>query len=253
MSIPKIIHYCWFGGEMSDKEKECIETWKKFFPDYEIKRWDETNFDVGACKFSKEAYELKEYAFVSDYVRTKVLFEEGGVYFDTDVKVLKPFEITNNTFGFERRYLLGTAVVVAEQYNPVMREWMEYYENHNFRLKDGSLDRGVNAQVITDMMQRKGLKLGGEKQTAGGFEILNREVFYPKKLDDENFRITDETVAIHMASNTWMSEREKRRGQNKLWINVARPVLRAGRKISNKLLGKDKSRYVEIKLRDKMK
>ena len=91
--IPKIIHYCWFGGKPLNKLGEkCLKSWKKFFPDYEIIEWNESNFDVNCCQYVKEAYEAKKWAFVSDYARFKILYEQGGIYFDTDVEVIRPFD-----------------------------------------------------------------------------------------------------------------------------------------------------------------
>ncbi len=88
--IPKMIHYCWFGGKPLPKDVlDCIKTWKKYCPDYEIKRWDESNFDVNSHPFMKAAYEAKAWAFVSDYARLKVVYDNGGIYLDTDVELLK--------------------------------------------------------------------------------------------------------------------------------------------------------------------
>lgn len=91
--IPKIIHYCWFGGNpLPELAVKCIESWKKYCPDYEIKRWDESNFDLNCCDYVKEAYQAKKWAFVSDYARFKVLYDDGGLYFDTDVELIKPID-----------------------------------------------------------------------------------------------------------------------------------------------------------------
>ena len=88
--IPKKIHYCWFGeNPMPDKDLENIESWKKFCPDYEIIRWDESNYDVNKIPYIKEAYECKKYAFVSDYARLDIIYHEGGIYLDTDVEIIK--------------------------------------------------------------------------------------------------------------------------------------------------------------------
>ena len=88
--IPKVVHYCWFGGnQLPDDAKKCIESWRKFFPEYEIKEWNECNFDVNCCDYVKEAYAAKKWAFVSDYARFWILYHEGGLYFDTDVEVIK--------------------------------------------------------------------------------------------------------------------------------------------------------------------
>lgn len=256
MMVPKVIHYCWFGKtEMPEREKTCIESWKTFFPEYEIKLWNEDNFDYQACEFAKQAYEKEKFAFVSDYARAKILYEHGGIYLDTDVKIIKKFPevATEKGFmGFERRAFIGTAVLASEAQNDNMKKMLEYYENHDFVQKDGSLDNIANVSILTDIMKTKGLILGGTRQKVDGFEIFNREVFYPKKISDNEFQITEETVAIHMCSNSWMSERERKRGKNKLWINIARPILQQLRKLGIKILGKEKIRKIEIKLRNKL-
>lgn len=104
--IPKVIHYCWFGGNpLPEDAKKCIASWKKYLPDYEIKEWNESNFDVNCCPYVKEAYEAKKYAFVSDYARFHVLYQEGGLYFDTDVEVIKNMDCiiaAGNFMGFEK-------------------------------------------------------------------------------------------------------------------------------------------------------
>ena len=90
MSIPKIIHYCWFGdGPISPESRKCMESWKKYCPDYKIIEWNEQNFDISQNRYAQQAYEAKKYAFVSDYVRLAVLYEYGGIYLDTDVETLR--------------------------------------------------------------------------------------------------------------------------------------------------------------------
>lgn len=255
--IPKVIHYCWFGkGEMPDKEKSCVETWRECFPNYELKLWTEENFDYAQCAFAKQAYDAKKYAFVSDYARAKVLYEYGGIYLDTDVKVLKRFPKSTapkGFMGFERRAFIGTAVLASIPKNENIKELLNYYESHNFVQEDGSFDNIANVSVLTDIMKGKGLVLGGEKQQVDGFDIFNREVFYPKKLSDTEFRTTEETCAIHMCSNSWLSERERRRGNNKIWIEIVRPILRGLRSIGIRVIGKGKIRKLEIKLRNKLR
>ena len=86
----KYIHYCWFGGRpLSSLAKKCLESWKKYFPDYEVIRWDESKSELNECEFVKKAYDSGYYAFVADYIRTKVICEMGGIYFDTDMEVIK--------------------------------------------------------------------------------------------------------------------------------------------------------------------
>lgn len=255
--IPKIIHYCWFGqGAIPKREQNCIDTWQKFFPDYEIKRWDESNFDYASCKFAKQAYDEKKYAFVSDYARAKVLYEYGGLYMDTDVEILKEFpriEAPNGYMGFERRHFVGTAVMASIPKNEIIKELLDYYNEHEYVQADGSFDNIANVSILTDILVERGLKMGGEKQAVAGFEIFNREYFYPKKLSEDEFRIEDESCAIHRCSNSWMTERERKRGNSKVWIQFARPILRKLRRAEKRVAGKEKTRQTEIKLRNKIK
>lgn len=155
--IPKVIHYCWFGkGEMPERERACIRTWRRYFPEYEMKLWDEDNFDFEECIYAKQAYESQKYAFVSDYVRAKVLYEYGGLYMDTDVKVIKSFPQSvgeNGFLGFERRAFLGTAVMATVPGTEVFKKLLQYYENHSFIQGEGVMDNIANVSIITDIMR----------------------------------------------------------------------------------------------------
>lgn len=256
-NIPQIIHYCWFGdGEIPQKEQKCIETWKEKFPEYKLMLWNEDNFDIEQCVFVKQAYESKEYAFVSDYARTKVLYEFGGLYLDTDVEVKKDFpdsEYENGFMGFERRKFLGTAVMASVPKNEIILKLVRFYEKQPFLQKNGDRNIIANVSLLTDIMVEEGLVLGGSEQDCGGFHIYPREYFYPKKTDTGEFLITEKTCAIHRCHNSWMTEREKRRGTNILWIKIARPILQRIRKIGIKILGKDRIKKLEIKLRNKLR
>ena len=193
MAIPKIIHYCWFGkNEMPLKEKECVAGWKKFYPDYEFKIWNEDNFDYNKCIYARQAYERGYYAFVSDYVRAKVLYEYGGIYLDTDVKIIKklPNVPEKGFLGFERRKFIGTAVMAAEPESELIAELLDYYEQHEFVQQKGYIDSIANVSILTDICRRKGLIPDGRKQKIEGFEIFSRELFYPKKLNENTFETT---------------------------------------------------------------
>lgn len=258
MNNKKIIHYCWFGrGPMPEKEKSCVESWKKFFPGYQFMLWNEDTFSFQDCTFAVQAYQSKKYAFVSDYARAKVLYEYGGLYLDTDVKVLKNFrnllEQYEGIIGFERKAFIGTALIACQPHDPCILKLLEYYETHEFVQKDGSFDNIANVSILTDIMKEEGLVLGGDRQSLSGFEVFNREYFYPKKLSETEFRITEETVAVHMCSNSWLSERERKRGNNKVWIEFVRPILRKLRTLGIKIFGKEKIRSLEIKIRNKMR
>lgn len=138
--IPKKIHYIWFGkGEKNDRIKHCIESWKKYLPDYEIIEWNEDNFDVSFNDFTKKAYENKKWAYVSDVARFWILYNEGGIYLDTDVEVYKPIDefLENSAFvGFEDTHYLSSATIGAEKGNPVMKMILDYYNCIDFKMYD---------------------------------------------------------------------------------------------------------------------
>lgn len=256
MQNPKIIHYCWFGrGPIPEKEKKCIASWKVHFPEYELKLWNEDNVDLETCQFAKQAYADKKYAFVSDYVRTKVLYEYGGLYLDTDVEILKNFE---NYFdcecllGFEGHIKVGTAVIYAKPNNFLVGELLRYYESHEYVDKKGNTDTIANTVLLTDLLLKQGLKQNGSEQWIGSIRVIPRDIFYPKK-NGEKFMLTERTMAVHKFSGTWLSERERKRGANWLWINVARPFLRSCRSLGIKIIGKERIRKLEIRLRNKLK
>ena len=134
--IPKIIHYCWFGGNPYPEDvKKCIESWKKNLPDYEIREWNEGNFDFNQIPYTKEAYETKKWAFITDYVRLHALNLYGGIYMDTDVEILKsldPFLHEKGFAGFERIDGIQTGLMAAEKGHPFIRELKQEYEKLHF-------------------------------------------------------------------------------------------------------------------------
>ena len=141
--LPKKIHYCWFGGnELPDLAIKCIESWKQYCPDYEIIEWNETNFDLECCDFVKEAYKAKKWAFVSDYARLKVVYDNGGIYLDTDVELVKPLDILLQEkcyFGEETTGYVNTGLGFgAEKHNPTIDLLLKEYCNKHFTNDDGS-------------------------------------------------------------------------------------------------------------------
>ena len=190
--IPKVIHYCWFGNNPKPELAiRCINSWKKYFPDYEIKEWNESNFDVNACLYSKQAYEAKKWAFVSDYARFKILYENGGIYFDTDVEVLKDMTalLENGPFmGLEAGHDLiegskyNTAVaaglgLAAEAGMDIYKEILEYYQKESFFYEDGSINLTTIVIRISEMLENKGIKLQNEITTCCGLIIYPEDYF----------------------------------------------------------------------------
>ncbi len=210
--IPKIIHYFWFGKKpKGKKETKCIESWKKYCPDYEIKEWNESNVDLNIMPFVKEAYEAKKYAFVSDVLRLGVLYNEGGIYFDTDVELVRNFDdlLDNAGFiGFENNSFVNTGQGVgAEKGNPIIKEMFDYYKGVNFLNKDGSLNPLgcpiVNTKILTD----RGLVLNGEKQNINGFVVFPADYFNPYNDSLGKLYKTENTYSIHWYSKSWMSKK----------------------------------------------
>lgn len=213
LMIPKKIHYCWFGqNEMPLQLKKYVDNWKIILHDYEIIRWDENNFDINSADFTSEAYEHNMWAFVSDYVRLKALYEEGGIYLDTDVELLKKFDhlLDNKAFvGFESRYNLGSAVVASESGNLWIKSLLdEYYQKH-FINDDLSLDKTPNTKYFTDVTTSKfNLKLNNKKQSLNCLTVYPRDYFYPENLYTHTMNITDNSICIHHWNGSWCDKKE---------------------------------------------
>lgn len=206
--IPKTIHYVWFGGnELTDLAQRCIDSWKRYCPDYEIVRWDESNFDSGGNRYFEEALKSKKWAFASDYARLKILFEYGGIYMDTDVEVLRPLDdfLFEAAFsGFEAEQSVPTGLMAARAGEPFFRRLLDDYDNRHFINEDGSFDLTTNVTLITDACVAAGLFLNGEKQTVQGFTLYPKEYFCPKDHDTGVVSLTDNSYTIHHFNGSWL-------------------------------------------------
>ena len=213
--IPKVIHYCWFGGKPLDALGEkCLKSWKKYFPDYEIIRWDESNVDLTSCQYIKEAYAAKKWAFVSDYIRFKIMYEHGGVYFDTDVEVVRTFDdiLKNGSFmGCEQPDLkkgmrvapgLGFAV---EPGLDVIREIIDHYESSSFYNDDGSLNLQLTVvERTTNILRQHGLKESMDSQQVAGLTVYATDYFCPIHADTHQMSMTANTHSIHWYAGSWV-------------------------------------------------
>lgn len=213
-TIPKVIHYCWFGGNpLPRKALQCIESWKKFCPDYQIKEWNESNFDVHCCKYVEQAYDAKKWAFVADYARFFALYKEGGVYFDTDIEVLKSFDdllCYNAFFGFGRTSLT-LPVFGAQKQQPCFKDILEHYSKKKFMRPDGSYDTTtieLTAQAV--LIEKYGLIMNWEKQILkDGIAVLPKDCFSSTDWETGIITKNPNLYVIHYADGSWMSDEQK--------------------------------------------
>lgn len=204
--IPKIIHYCWFGGNpLPALAKKCIESWKKYLPDFEIKEWNEHNFDVNSHPYAKMAYEGRRWAYLSDVVRLIVVEREGGFYFDTDVELVRrPSELLDSTpsqltstqstitawFGWENKEYINTGLgFAATAHHPAVQAMLGMYENLT-EIKGCP-------QLNTEAMLANGLKTNGERQKVLEAEILPRDWMCPYNDLTGVMKKTANTISIH--------------------------------------------------------
>ncbi len=215
-NIPKKIHYCWFGGNpLPELAVKCIESWKKYCPDYEIIEWNESNFDVNCCDYVSEAYKAKKWAFVSDYARFKILYEHGGLYFDTDVEVINPFDdiVSKGAFmGREDDSLLAVAPGLALGVcagHEMYKELLKAYHSRHFINEDGSHNLKTVVDYTTEIFAKHGLKKDSEIQLVDGIYVYPKEYFCPMDYISGKLDITENTYSIHHYSASWHNEKEK--------------------------------------------
>jgi len=213
--IPKIIHFCWFGGkELPTLAKDCIKSWKKYCPDYKIIEWNESNFDLKSNDYCYEAYQAKKWAFITDFVRLKVLKEQGGIYMDTDVEVIKPFDdelLSRRAFsGFENSNQIPTGIMASEPGMPIIEYLLEYYDNCHFINENGIANIATNVITITRMMTEKGLQLDNSLQTIEGFTFYPIDYFCPKDYSSGRISLTNNTYTIHHFGGSWKGKNEVR-------------------------------------------
>lgn len=236
--IPKKIHYCWFGGKPLPKEyHKYIYSWRKFMPEYEIVKWDESSFDVNTIDFTKEAYAVGKFAYVSDYARLKILYENGGVYFDTDVEVIRPLDDIIGTgafMGYEKSStvksgdILGVNVglgFAVEPKNPIIREALDFYESHHYIYPDGHMEQITIVRIITDILKRHGLSRSDIPTTIEGITIYPWDYFCPVEFLSNKLEITDNTRTIHHYSASWMSWTDKLKMKKGYYANILRRFL----------------------------
>ena len=234
MSIPKVIHYCWFGkGEMPKLAKKCIKSWKKYCPDYELVLHTEDNFDLTQNRYLSEAYKAGKWAFVSDYARLKIIYENGGIYLDTDVELIKPIDDLlklDGFMGFDEKGIVATGLGFgAKKGNKIVSEFLKDYDSIPFVLPDGSYDLTPCPDRNTETLKRLGMDINNTNQTFMDITFLPDEYLCPMDYYTGKKSITKNTYSIHHYSASWTSKVTKRTTRIKRIIGV---------KMYNKLYGK---------------
>lgn len=218
--IPKIIHYCWFGGNpLPESAQKCITSWRKHFPDYEIKEWNESNYNVHKIPYTSEAYNAKKYAFVSDYARFDILYEFGGIYFDVDVEVIKPFGNILNDTGFMGTEVVGSVAaglgVGCNAGLGVIKEILEHYEREHFSCNNviNPYNLKTVVQRATEIFKKNGFDAKSNTiQKVADITIYPPEYFCPMDFSRTGMlTITENTYSIHHYDGSWVEEKQIKR------------------------------------------
>ena len=221
--IPKIIHYCWFGrGEKPELAKKCIASWKKFCPDFEICEWNEDNCDYLAIPFMAEAYAAKKYAFVSDVMRLVVLEQYGGVYFDTDVEVVRDISPLLNDEGFigfeNNRFVNSGQVMAAVPHQPIVQAMIDEYKKLHYMQPDSSVMPVGCPRLNSDVLERFGLIRNGQEQIVAGIHVYPDDYFNPMDSTTGKLTKTENTYSIHWYSMSWLPKRTQMKAKlGRVW------------------------------------
>ena len=206
--IPKKLHYIWLGkNPLPEMVEKCIESWKEKCPNYEIVRWDESNLDINCCDYCKEAYENKKYAFASDVLRYKVLYEQGGIYLDVDVMLYKNLDnlLTNRVFmGFEENGIVNPGLICgAEKGNEDVYNLYSQYKNKHFVFRDGKFNYQTICDITTKYLKENGLTQEDQIQKIKSITIYPVEYFCPYNFKTKKLNKTENSYSVHLYLASW--------------------------------------------------
>ncbi len=229
--IPRIIHYCWFGkGQLPELAVKCIDSWKEYLPEYELMLWNEDNFDITSVPYVKEAYEAREFAFVTDYVRLWALNIYGGIYMDTDVEVLKSLDDLLHLPAFsgyesDKFSSFPTGIIASEKGGIWVKEQLAYYENIHFLKDDGTFDKTTNTQTISRIMVSNGFTLNGEYQVyKNDMHAFPKDYFCPKT-STGIIKLTGNSYCIHHFARSWVILSRKEKFKQFVFLRILGPGL----------------------------
>lgn len=214
--IPKVIHTIWVGpGKMNETMEKCMKSWSKVMPDYEIKFWNEDNIDLDICPYVRDSYDGGHWCHISDYFRYKILLEQGGIYMDTDVEVLKPFDtfLDNEAFATFKKarsiFGVSAAVLGAAPGFKMYKELMEVYNKLYLYSKTGKLNICTSSKYLADAMENLGVKLDGSYQCVNGLTMYPMDYLSPEIDLNGNILVSENTHAIHYYCNSWITPEVK--------------------------------------------
>ena len=242
--IPKIIHYCWFGkGKKSKIIKKCMKTWNKYMPDYRIIEWNEENFNINCNQYVKQAYDNKKYAFVSDYARLYALYNYGGIYFDTDIEVVKNLDKyleNKDVYGFEKKDIIMTGVMISVKNSAIIKRFLDIYDKINFIEEDGTVNDLPNTCRFTEILKEYGLNCNNERQVLKDIaDIYPLEYFCAYDTDNSHFIPSEKTLTIHHYNGSWTSKKDRLESKIKriiskiLGVKIYDKIRRIKNKIEN--------------------
>lgn len=222
--IPRIIHYCWFGGNpLPQSAQRCIASWRKFMPDCEIREWNEQNFDVNAHPYTRAAYAAGKYAFVSDFARYKILEEWGGIYFDTDVEAVAPISDLLQLGAFmgledaQPPTVSSGLVMAVEAHHPVLQEMLDFYDAQAKEDSTAMLDTGIVVSGMTEIFIRHGFVRENRYQEVAGVALYPSEYFDPMDNATGRIKQTPNTRTIHRYDRTWSAQKPLYIWLSRLW------------------------------------
>lgn len=218
MSIPKVIHYCWFGrGEMPERDRKCIESWKKYCPDYEIIQWNEDNYDITKVQYMKDAYSLGRWGFVPDYARMDIVYNHGGIYLDTDVELIRPLDSLLSYEAFmgleaDTNYIALGLGFGAEKGCQLLRELCEYYKTLSFIDSGGEPNLTPAPKITTDYLSQRinTFDKASAMKKIDNVMILPPEYLCPMGYLSSKCKITEKTISIHHYHASWQTSEEKK-------------------------------------------